>query len=56
MTKQQKVRKGFTIVEVTLVTAFVAMLLIAITALITQTTAIYQKGLTLKRLMRWGAT
>lgn len=50
MTKQQKVRKGFTIVEVTIVTAFVAMLLIAITALITQTTAIYQKGLTLKAI------
>lgn len=41
-------KTGFTIVEVTIVTAFVAMLLIAITVIITQITAIYQKGLTLK--------
>lgn len=46
--KNAKNKAGFTIVEVTLVTAFVAMLLIAITVIITQMTAIYQKGMTLK--------
>lgn len=51
MEKQNsKTKKGFTIVEVTIVTAFVAMLLIAITVIITQITAIYQKGLTLKAI------
>jgi len=43
-----KTKAGFTIVEVTLVTAFVAMLLIAIAVMITRVSAIFQKGLTIK--------
>ncbi len=40
-------KRGFTIVEVTIVTAFVAMLLITITVIATNISAIFQKGLTL---------
>ncbi len=46
----QKKRSGFTMVEVTLVTAFVAMLLITIAIIITNISAFYQKGLTLKEV------
>lgn len=46
--KNTQSKSGFTIVEVTLVTAFVAMLLIAISTVIMSISAIFQKGLTLK--------
>lgn len=46
--KLSETKPGFTIVEVTLVTAFVAMLLIAIATVIMSISAIFQKGLTLK--------
>lgn len=41
-------RAGFTIIEVTLVTAFMAMLMIAIAVITTSIAALYQKGITLK--------
>lgn len=44
----QKTKSGFTIIESTLVTAFIAMLLIAITVISGQMSAIFQKGLTLR--------
>lgn len=51
MQKQtHKSKKGFTIVEVTIVTAFVAMLLIAITVIITSMSAMFQKGLVLNAI------
>lgn len=44
----RQTKNGFTLVEVTLVTAFVSMLVIAIALIFTQISAIFQKGLTLK--------
>lgn len=41
-------KAGFTIIEVTLVTAFMAMLMIAIAVITTSIAALYQKGITLK--------
>ncbi len=41
-------KPGFTILEATLVTAFIAMLLIAITVIFSHMSAIFQKGLTLR--------
>lgn len=41
-------KEGFTIIEVTLVTAFMAMLMIAIAVITTSIAALYQKGITLK--------
>lgn len=41
-------RQGFTVVEITLVMAFIAVLLIAIALVISNIMAVYQKGLTLK--------
>lgn len=43
-----KVRQGFTIIEITLVMAFVSVLLISIAMIISNIMAVYQKGLTLK--------
>ena len=51
---KQSTRSGFTIVEVTLVTAFIAMLLIAIATVIMSISAIFQKGLTLKGISTVG--
>ncbi len=45
---------GFTIIEVTLVTAFMAMLLIAIALILTSMISIYQKGMTLKAINSTG--
>lgn len=41
-------KSGFTIIEVTLVTAFMAMLMIAIAVITTSIASLYQKGITLK--------
>lgn len=47
---QPKRRHGFTIVEVTLVTAFIAMLLIVIATILANMISMYQKGMTLKTI------
>jgi len=46
--KNQKTRQGFTIIEISLVMAFVSVLLISIALIISNMMAVYQKGLTLK--------
>jgi len=46
--KNQKERRGFTIIEISLVMAFVSVLLISIALIISNMMAVYQKGLTLK--------
>lgn len=43
-----KTKSGFTIIEVSLVTAFMAMLMIAIATVTTSISALYRKGVTLK--------
>lgn len=49
--KQHRQNKpGFTIIEVTLVTAFIAMLLIAIATIFASMISVYQKGMTLKTI------
>ncbi len=50
----KKTKKGFTIVEVTLATAFVAVLMISITLITTSIAAIFQKGLTLRAVSSVG--
>lgn len=45
---KKQIRLGYTIVEITLVMAFVAVLLISIALVISNIMAVYQKGLTLK--------
>lgn len=47
-------RRGFTIVEITIAMTFVATLLITIALVITQMTAIYQKGLALRAVNSTG--
>lgn len=51
---RQRAKKGFTIIEVTLVTAFIAFLLIAIATILVNISAIYQKGATLKTVNEVG--
>lgn len=45
-----RVKRGFTIVEVTLVSAFVAMLLIAIAVITMNISSLFQKGLTMRAI------
>lgn len=47
-------RQGFTIIEVTLVTAFIAMLLIAIATILASMISVYQKGMILKAINSTG--
>lgn len=47
-------KDGFTILEVTLVTAFIALLLIAIATILVNISALYQKGATLKSVNEVG--
>lgn len=47
---QELSKQGFTIIEVTLVTAFIAMLLIAIATILASMISVYQKGMTLKTI------
>ncbi len=45
---QKSTKTGFTLIEVSLVTAFMAMLMIAIATVTTSISALYRKGITLK--------
>ena len=51
---RRRTRSGFTIVEFTLSTAFISVLLLSIAALIIFTTGVYQKGLTVKSVNSTG--
>ncbi len=52
--QQDAAKNGFTILEVTLVTAFIALLLIAIATILVNISALYQKGATLKSVNEVG--
>lgn len=52
--QQNASKNGFTILEVTLVTAFIALLLIAIATILVNISALYQKGATLKSVNEVG--
>lgn len=52
--QNEATKKGFTILEVTLVTAFIAALLIAIAIILVNISALYQKGVTLKSVNEVG--
>lgn len=52
--QNSETKEGFTILEVTLVTAFIALLLIAIATILVNISALYQKGATLKSVNEVG--
>ncbi len=53
-TKKSTTKSGFTIVETTIVTAFIALLLIAIATIVSNMLAIFQKGVTLNAINNVG--
>lgn len=54
MKHTQKTQSGFTFIETTLATAFLAVIILAVAILIVQITATYQKGVTLKAVNEVG--
>ena len=54
MKKQNRIKKGFTFIETTLSTAFLAIIILAVAVLIVHITTTYQKGLTLKAINEVG--